>query len=116
MRTTEVINGDHAREYEILREYIPMRDWEVEVHGVVFSLMAEVEQDEDGNITCSDVSGIVNEYGDDWAVTPEWMLSSTPKDASDTWQTLIERAVCEDAAKSDGWKHDLADDPLPPRY
>jgi hypothetical protein len=83
--------GIDAPDRKIKRQYIPRTDYDIEVNGTAFSVVAEVEacgrKDQDLCVSNLDIDGRI-------ALFLESYISPT----GPTWRELIEREICRQAA------------------
>jgi len=84
---------------EIVRQYIPIREYYGEVNGLQYGASAEVAQiGNDLVVSSIDYSAIwfYDDNGDDHDF-PLFALHSRLADSLDTWRVRIERDICERA-------------------
>jgi hypothetical protein len=92
--------GIDAPDRKIIRQYIPMREYAVDRFANTIYAEAEVEESQKDETVCSKIEGFSfwDEAAQMLIQIPPMHLSATPKDCTETLQTIIEREICRHAA------------------
>ena len=83
---------------KLIREYVPLRDYDVEVNGLAFLVVAEVQRI-DGSYDFAEPACPRLYYDGVGLCLPDALLNSYTSKGGETWRTLIEREVCYQAEK-----------------
>ncbi|MCK9570963.1 hypothetical protein M0R72_18590 [Candidatus Pacearchaeota archaeon] len=97
-------HGETEETREVIRRYLPMREYQLDRFMAEFWADAEVEMDAKKNTTCSKIERIEYHCANEEYIVlvPAFALSATPKDCTDTLQTIIEREICRQASELPG--------------
>jgi hypothetical protein len=104
-------SGETEETREVIRRYLPMREYTMGMFGAFLYCDAEVECHlKTDDLEVWDMMFLQYTEGDKILPFPNFMLSCRPGTNSDTWKDIIEREICRQAAELPGWKNEYKED------